>query len=182
MTTGETHIFVSYSRVDQSLVTPIVQVIRAIGAGVFQDIDGIPYGKRWRPVIEDSIERAIVVLVFWCAHSRDSDEVRREWGRAVEAAKDVVPTRLDDTPLEGVLAEYQAIDLRALAASHATGAGRNRNLLPGEFERWLRRHVDAEHANHLRRVDSAIVMTAALHVLSVVEARIDRRGGHGVQP
>ena len=114
------HIFVSYSRVDESLVTPIVHVMRAIGVGVFQDIDSIPYGKRWRPVIEKTIDQAQVVLVFWCEHSQKSDEVRNEWRRAVQADKDVVPALLDDTPLDAELAEFQAVDLRSLGPSHPT--------------------------------------------------------------
>ena len=180
----EAHIFVSYSRIDEALVTPIVQVMRAIGAGVFQDIDSVPYGDRWRPCIEDSIDRATVVLVFWCAHARDSQEVRNECKRAIGASKRVVPTLLDDTPLEESLAEYQAIDLRTLAAAHAGVGIGEANLFPGESERWARRHIDAKENDHLRTVGSLISTKIALSLLSSIWARSisvtthEYEGGH----
>lgn len=168
MNTGNIHIFVSYSRHDQLLVTPIVQLIRAIGGGVFQDVDSIPPGKRWKPVIQDSIDRASVVLVFWCAHSRSSKEVHAEWEQAILANKDVVPTRLDDTPLDEALAEFQSIDLRALAAGHLGKLNGKHKLLPGEADLARHRLFDARHANHLRHVDTAFVARSAQYICDFV--------------
>lgn len=155
MEPAETRVFVSYSRADQALVTPIVQILRAVGGAVFHDLDSIPPGRRWRPVIEDSIDHAAVVLVFWCDHARTSDEVRQEWQRAIRAGKAVIPTLLDDTPLDSGLGEFQAIDLRALALVHATGP---RNLLPGAEELARRRLLDARCHNHLRALDSRVAL------------------------
>lgn len=120
-TLRESHVFASYSRVDEWLVTPIVHVIRAVGVSVFQDIDSIPYGKRWRPVIESSVQSASTVLVFWCNHSQASKEVRKEWELAVTSGKDVVPTLLDDTPIAPRLSEFQFVDLRSLFPGHSDG-------------------------------------------------------------
>jgi hypothetical protein len=181
MNESDVHIFISYSRVDQSLVTPIVQVFRAVGAGVHHDIDSIPYGRRWRPVIEESIDRAAVTLVFWCAHSRDSVEVRTEWERAIQADKAVVPVLLDDTPMEPALAEFQGIDLRVLAATHGGGAG-GRGLLPVGRDRWMRRNLDVERARHLRTADPIVAREVALDILAAVDARIRPRGGPGGAP
>jgi len=128
-----TRVFVSYSRRDQSIVTPIVHIIRAVGLRVFQDIDSTPYGKRWRPVIEKSVKTASVVLVFWSEHAKESSEVRKEWELAVEAGKDIVPTLLDDTPMDPSLAEYQAVDLRSLALRHSGGFN-GLDSVPGRFE------------------------------------------------
>lgn len=125
-----TRVFVSYSRRDEQIVTPIVQIMRAVGMGVFQDIDSIPFGKRWRPVIELSIQRATVVVVFWCDHARGSVEVRKEWEQAIRDDKSVVPMLLDNTPLEGELADFQSVDLRALAATHCEPAGQGPGMLP----------------------------------------------------
>lgn len=118
------HVFVSYSRVDQPLVTPIVHLLRSVGPTVFQDIDSIPHGKRWRPVIEESIDAADVVLVFWCEHSSRSTEVRWEWTNAAHADKDVVPIRLDDTMMDPDLAQFQAIDFRYYSSHHGKGLHR----------------------------------------------------------
>src|SRR4051812_39818513 len=102
------HVFISYSRADQAFVTPIVQVIRAAGVSTFQDVDSIPYGKRWRPIIENSIENASLVMVFWCKHSSQSKEVHVECKQALIASKDIIPVLLDSTALDQDLAAYQA--------------------------------------------------------------------------
>lgn len=168
----EIQIFVSYSRFDQPLVTPIVQVIRAVGGGVFQDVDTIAPGKRWRAVIEDSIERASIVLVFWCAHACASKEVRAEWEQAARAGKDIVPIRLDDTPLDRLLAEFQAIDLRALAAAHIRELATGRHhLLPGEADLVRRRIVDDRHGNHVRMAEAAFAIRCGEHIWDVVGGR-----------
>lgn len=171
MDTSEIRVFISYSRTDLSLVTPIVRMMRTIGRPVFQDVDSIPSGKRWRTVIENSIDMASIVFVFWCWHARGSLQVRKEWERAIQAKKDIVPTLLDDTPLLPSLAEYQAIDFRAIAASHAGGSGGDRNLLPGELERWKRRFLDHEQNNHMRPIDSGVVAKAAIQLLTFIEER-----------
>ena len=52
-------------------------------------------------------------MVFWCSHSRSSEEVRKEYTAAIEQQKEVLPLLIDDTPLPAELAEYQYIDFRA---------------------------------------------------------------------
>jgi hypothetical protein len=116
---NETHIFISYSHYDADLVKLFVDVIRAVGGKVFLDRDSIPHGKRWRPVIHDSIQEASIVLVFWCEHSQRSEEVRKEWQFAIPAQKDVVPVLLDNTKMESELVEFQAVDFRSLSPVHA---------------------------------------------------------------
>jgi TIR domain len=85
-------VFVSYSHRDKALVTSIVHLLRAIGGTVFQDADSIPPGKRWRLIIEESIDHATTVLVFWCAHARESDAVREEWQLAVKQNMEIFET------------------------------------------------------------------------------------------
>lgn len=176
MNTSEIHIFVSYSRFDQFLVTPIVQLIRAIGGSIFQDVDSIPPGKRWKPVIEDSLDQASVVLVFWCAHSRSSKEVRAEWEQAILASRDVVPTRLDDTPLDEALAEFQSIDIRALAAGHLSELTDRDKLLPGEADLTWHRFFDAKHGNHLRHVDTALIARSAQFIYDFLVTQFGSKG------
>jgi hypothetical protein len=112
------HVFVSYSHVDSKLVTRLVELLRVMGGRVFQDVDSIPPGKRWRIVIEDSLRAASVVLLFWCEHSSRSREVRREWMRGMCTNKDIVPALVDGTPLDARLKQYQYIDLRSLFRGH----------------------------------------------------------------
>jgi hypothetical protein len=106
-------IFVSYAREDEKLVSILVAVMRLTGRDIFHDKDILP-GQKWEPKIWSSLDTASVVMICWCAHSAASEWVKREYLKAVEADKSVVPVILDDTPLPDKLAQYQWIDAREL--------------------------------------------------------------------
>ena len=96
MTAQHYHVFVSYSRKDEQIVTPIVQLMRVVGASTFQDRDSIEPGRPWRDIVFTAIEEAYLVIVFWSQHSSKSEEVRKEWTRGFESGKKVVP--IDQRP------------------------------------------------------------------------------------
>jgi TIR domain len=111
------NVFISYSRVDASLVTPVVKLLRANQSLVFQDIDNIQPGREWRKEIVKGLANSRLVIVFWCDHSQSSKEVAREWKTALRLKKDLLPLLLDDTPLPEKLSAFQGIDFRALVAT-----------------------------------------------------------------
>jgi hypothetical protein len=114
-------VFVSYSREDACIVEPLVKLLRiSSGSSVFHDIDSIPPGTKWRLEIASALEQCETVIVFWCWHAEHSKEVELEYQRAIELEKAVVPILLDSTGLPNVLAQYQAIDLRAIFGAHDT--------------------------------------------------------------
>ncbi len=116
-----TNVFVSYSHADASLVAPVVQLLRANKSFVFQDLDTIRPGKKWREEISNAIDKSHLVVVFWCNHSSRSDEVSKEWKAAIEQKKDLLPLLLDATPLHPKLGEYQWIDFRkTVGENHST--------------------------------------------------------------
>src|SRR5262245_29094053 len=84
----------------------------AAGGLVFQDEDNLLAGKPWRPQIEQAIEAAHLVAVFWCKHSGDSQEVRKEFESAIAQHKDVMPVLFDSTLLPDSLGAFQGIDFR----------------------------------------------------------------------
>jgi hypothetical protein len=115
-------IFVSYSRVDADLVVPVVRLLRATRGLVFLDEDNLRTGQPWRPQIEQAIQAAHLVAVFWCEHSNASQEVRQEYERAIARRQevtpplpDVMPVLLDSTPVSDTLGEFHGIDFRAVA-------------------------------------------------------------------
>lgn len=115
-----THVFVSYSHADSSLVAPVVQLLRVNKSFVFRDTDNIRPGKKWRNEIARALDESNLVVVFWCDHARASDEVSKEWKAAIEQGKDLLPLLLDATPLPAELGAYQGIDFRGtVGASHA---------------------------------------------------------------
>jgi len=107
-------VFVSYSRKDAGLVAPVVHLLRATKGLVFQDLDSIKPGKRWRGQIEKALNTARLVVVFWCLHSLRSGEVRKEYEFALSNGKDILPILLDDTPLPAELGEFQSVNFQGL--------------------------------------------------------------------
>ena len=132
MPSQSTNVFVSYSHADVSLVGPVVQLLRINKSLVFQDVDDIQPGKRWRNEIAKALTQSHLVVVFWCDHARRSDEVSKEWNAAIEQEKDVLPVLLDATPLPASLDEFQWIDFRGtVGANHSSIGSLDNNEKPG---------------------------------------------------
>src|SRR5215467_9324354 len=94
-----TNVFVSYSHADASLVAPVIKLLHVNKSLVFQDIDDIQPGRRWRSEIAKALVESHLVVVFWCDHASRSNEVSKEWKAAIELEKDLLPLLLDATPL-----------------------------------------------------------------------------------
>jgi TIR domain-containing protein len=110
-------VFVSYSRRDKPIVSAAVQLMRAVGATTFQDVDSIPPGDIWREVIFTTIKSARSVIVFWSRNSAASAAVRAEWTQGVHLNKRIIPVLLDSTPLDPRLAKYQWLDWRVFSVA-----------------------------------------------------------------
>ena len=110
-------IFISYSHQDAGLVKPVVGLLRGTKDLVFQDLDNIKPGGKWRGQIEDAVRAAHLIVLFWCYHSSRSTEVRAEYKLALVTGKDVLPVLLDTTPLPEELNEFQWVDFQQLVGS-----------------------------------------------------------------
>ena len=106
---GVRRAFISYSRKDAALVSPIAATLKALGP-VFIDQDIAP-GARWRVELETALEVADLMFLFWCDHSAASAEVAAEYTQAIAARKAIVPLLMDRTPLAEHLQPYQYVDL-----------------------------------------------------------------------
>jgi hypothetical protein len=127
-------LFVSYSRADEALMVPVVDLLRLTDAVVFRDKDGIRAGDRWRQTIDQAIDECTECLVFWCEHAACSEEVAREIGRANRLGKRIVPIMLDDSPLTSALREFQAIDMRRFEPHSWTRSAAERRAKTGVVE------------------------------------------------
>ncbi len=67
MSSPTTNVFVSYSHADAFLVAPVVALLRVNASFVFQDITDIKPGKKWRREIDDALNKADLVVVFYGA-------------------------------------------------------------------------------------------------------------------
>src|SRR5262249_45087253 len=125
---SERIVFLSYSRRDAGIVRKLQLIVWASGATPWRDEAAIPPGAQWRVAISRAIDTCERILVFWCCHARDSDEVRREYREAIECDKPVVPVTLDHTVVPDELRRYQVTDVSSLV-------GWNHRFL--SVERWL---------------------------------------------
>jgi hypothetical protein len=113
-------VFVSYSHDDVALVTPIVKLLRLNKTLVFQDMDSIELGRRWREQASRALAEARLIVLFWCVHSSRSSEVESEYRSALKTGKDLLPVLLDATPLPAELSEFQWIDFRGTVGANHT--------------------------------------------------------------
>jgi len=102
-------VFVSYARDDLHLVLPIVHLLRAGGAIVFVDLEGVAYGDKWMDIIFQQLRASDRLLVFWSLSAARSDWVKEEYLLAIGSGLRVVPVRLDNTPLPHELSKFQAL-------------------------------------------------------------------------
>lgn len=118
-------IFISYSRRDERLVLPVIEIMRVSGKpDIFRDNDRLKPGDLWRPTVVNALSRCRAFMLFWCWHSKASRPVTAEWKQALRQSKRVIPILLDSTRLPKRLAECQWIDLRLWMDAHESKSGR----------------------------------------------------------
>lgn len=109
-------IFISYSRSDKHRVTGLGLLLEALGHKVFIDHKTILPGTRWQMKLQEGLEQAEVLLVFWTKHSAASDWVRKEYEYfyAHHPERMLVPVVGDETPLSELLKTRQHSDFSPL--------------------------------------------------------------------
>jgi len=116
-------VFISYCHEDAQYVSPIVDIISASRPDlVFQDTKAIVKGKKWGPQLQEALDEASLVIVFWCKHSAHSQYVKDEYEKAIQTRKDILPVLLDDCDLDPHLADYQWIDLQNVTTHQKSAA------------------------------------------------------------
>ena len=85
------HLFVSYSRKDEALVSAVVQNLRAQGFDVWQDISGktsgIPYSTKWFAAIEEALYTSAGAVMFCSEAWRESAPCGKEQKLIVELGR-----------------------------------------------------------------------------------------------
>ena len=102
------NVFISYSREDITVVSPLVALMRCTGTEVFLDIDSIDYGANWKIALNQAISRCERMIVIWSISASESVWVMREFLEAKDQDKSIVPVMIDQTPLPSALADIQA--------------------------------------------------------------------------
>lgn len=104
-------IFISYSRADRQRVAGLASLLEALEHDVFMDQRSIRPGKRWKEKLEEALQAADVLLVFWTRHAARSDWVRWEY----ESFETQFPGRL----LVPVLGDTTLLTERLQARQHS---------------------------------------------------------------
>lgn len=102
--------FISYSRNDEALVKPLVQVLSLAKRRVFWD-EFIEPGQKWNEEIQVALASSDAIVIMWCCDSAASEWVRREIRIALRREKRLTPIRLCKYPLSVDIRDFQAINL-----------------------------------------------------------------------
>ena len=133
------HLFISYSRKDEALVSAVVQNLRAQGFDVWQDISGktsgIPYSTKWFAAIEEALYTSAGAVMFCSEAWRESAPCGKEQKLIVELA---IPA-LEIDLAEGERADSEEIAERVASWARESVYGQE----PNELRTWLLSSVHA---------------------------------------
>jgi formylglycine-generating enzyme required for sulfatase activity len=116
---SEVCIFISYAREDSARVKALYQRLAEAGFQPWLDREHIVPGQQWEPVIKRALKQSDFVLVCLSATSINKRGfLRREIKQALEQAEEkleddvyLIPARLDDCEVPGILEHLQWVDL-----------------------------------------------------------------------
>lgn len=105
-------VFCSYSGADRERVRGLVSLLNALGHDVFMDHNTIKPGARWQASLQEGLDHAQVLLVYWTRSASRSEWVRNEieYFHVHYPHRLLVPVLGDETPLSKLLEPYQHSD------------------------------------------------------------------------
>ena len=105
-------VFLSYSSIDRVRTNGLALLLEAMGHRVFHDHRTIKPGRRWKAALQDGLDDADAVMVFWTKHAARSDWVRKEYEYFAAQFPDrlLIPVVGDETPLTEILKTRQQAD------------------------------------------------------------------------
>lgn len=86
-----THIFISYSRVDEDFARMVARSLSDLGADVWIDVEDIPAGMKWSSAIEQGLKACEVMIVIISPEAMASTNVEDEWQYYLDKGKPVIP-------------------------------------------------------------------------------------------
>src|SRR5688572_13263659 len=104
-------VFISYSRKDEHLIRPLLDLLRVGGKRVFRDVEEIAPGDEWSKRIDETLDDSEIFMLFWCCHAAKSPWVSREINRATrKREKRVIPAVLCPMEIPKAVSKYQWVD------------------------------------------------------------------------
>lgn len=176
----ERSVFISYSRRDQALAVPLVDLLREAGFSPWLDQRSIPASVPWLAEINHAMRASILVVYLVSPAWSASSSCHQEVAIATELDKPVLSIKADSDAASWV---GQIAD--AYARAEASDAGRARLL--GDSSRWLAAGRPAGHLprgrdlRHLRTARARVKGDAvAEQFLRAANRAARRRAAFGV--
>jgi len=105
-------VFLSYSSNDEAVVHPIGKLLEASGSAPFIDTVDLKFAGSWNDQINSAIDNCRSMMVFWSSNSAGSEQVDREWRRALSLKKPMIPIILNEqVPLPDELGQFHGVRL-----------------------------------------------------------------------
>ena len=99
-------VFISYSSKNKELVHKIVRVLEHIGVSYWKAPDMIPVGSNYAREIPRAIRECDLFLLILSKESQESVWVEKEVDSAICYKKNIVPFKIDDTPMNDTFSFY----------------------------------------------------------------------------
>ena len=99
-------VFISYSSKNRELVHKIVRVLEHIGVSYWKAPDMIPVGSNYAREIPRAIRECDLFLLILSKESQESVWVEKEVDSAICYKKNIVPFKIDDTPMNDTFSFY----------------------------------------------------------------------------
>ncbi len=106
-------VFLSYSRADRARVSGLGLLLEALGHRVFVDHKTILPGAQWQAKLQEGLDEADILLVYWTKHAASSKWVRKEYEHfhVRHPERPLVPMIGDETPPSELLSARQSASL-----------------------------------------------------------------------
>ncbi len=115
----ESHIFISYSRVDEADVRDLYNHLVNKGVDCWLDVERIPSGSDWDNQLQKAIEDCSHFIVICTPSSMSSKNVLAEWQYAFDLKKSIHPIIMEPCEIPFRLRIYQHIDVTKLGLEEA---------------------------------------------------------------
>ncbi|UCF20715.1 MAG: TonB family protein [Gemmatimonadota bacterium] len=139
-------IFISYSSIDRIRTNGLGLLLEAMGHQVFHDHRTIKPGSSWEAALQEGLEQADALMIFWTKHAAKSDWVRKEYEffYATYPDRPLVPVLGDETALTEILKTRQhadfapivneVLDMKRKMKKQGAGPGEINSAVMGRLE------------------------------------------------
>ena len=110
-------VFISYARENRSSAQKARNELEGYEVEVWMDNSELLGGDNLPGRISVALEWCDKLILFWSEHASQSEWVHLEWTSAMSLGKEIIPCRLDSTPLPGILASRVCIDFTDVKSS-----------------------------------------------------------------